>query len=108
MADVADQLVDVVKTLVDDPEQVELEVTDRLELALQQLKQLDYLESYSRPGLSVIRADSTWRTRGTANPYVTEHVDLIASIRGRTERLNEAERGAESTLTAIMGRMTAS
>ncbi|MEM1245041.1 MAG: KH domain-containing protein [Acidobacteriota bacterium] len=28
MADVADQLVDVVKTLVDDPEQVELETED--------------------------------------------------------------------------------
>jgi multidrug efflux pump subunit AcrB len=36
------------------PEQVELEVTDRLEMAIQELRQIDYLESYSRAGLSVI------------------------------------------------------
>ena len=40
-----------------DPEEVELEVTDRLELALQQLPQLDYLESYSLAGLSIIKAN---------------------------------------------------
>ncbi len=40
------------------------------------------------------------------NPYVQEHVDLLASIRaGRP--LNEGRRVAESTLTAIMGRMSA-
>lgn len=39
------------------PEEVELEVTDPLELALQQLAQLDYLESYSMAGLSVIKAN---------------------------------------------------
>ncbi len=40
------------------------------------------------------------------NPYVVEHKDLIASIRaGRP--LNEGKRIAESTLTAIMGRMSA-
>jgi len=40
------------------------------------------------------------------NPYVQEHADLVASIRaGRP--LNEAKRVAESTLTAIMGRMSA-
>ena len=48
-----------------------------------------------------------WESRGTANPYVSEHEALIASIRGETKRLNEAERVAESTLTAIMGRMSA-
>jgi multidrug efflux pump subunit AcrB len=36
------------------PEEVELEVTDRLELALQELHQLDYVESFSRAGLSLI------------------------------------------------------
>ena len=40
-----------------DPDEVELEVTDRLELALQQLPQLDYLESYSLAGLSIIKAN---------------------------------------------------
>lgn len=40
------------------------------------------------------------------NPYVQEHADLIASIR-RGRPLNEGRRIAESTLTAIMGRMSA-
>lgn len=35
-------------------EEVELEVTDRIEIALQQLKQLDYLKSFSAPGYSQI------------------------------------------------------
>ncbi len=40
------------------------------------------------------------------NPYIQEHVDLIRSIRsGRP--LNEGRRVAESTMTAIMGRMSA-
>ncbi len=40
------------------------------------------------------------------NPYVQEHKDLIESIR-RGQPLNEGVRIAESTLTAIMGRMSA-
>jgi len=40
------------------------------------------------------------------NPYVQEHTDLIASIR-KGEPLNELKTVAESTLTAIMGRMSA-
>jgi len=40
------------------------------------------------------------------NPYVQEHKDLIASIR-KGRPLNEGRRIAESTLTAIMGRMSA-
>jgi predicted dehydrogenase len=40
------------------------------------------------------------------NPYVQEHVDLIASIRAG-KPLNEGRQVAESTLTAIMGRMSA-
>lgn len=46
-------------------------------------------------------------TRDTENkPYVQEHTDLIASIRaGKPE--NELKAGTESTLTAIMGRMSA-
>jgi predicted dehydrogenase len=37
-------------------------------------------------------------------PYVTEHADLLASIRKGSPE-NEAERGARSTMTAILGRM---
>jgi predicted dehydrogenase len=40
------------------------------------------------------------------SPYVQEHADLIASIR-EGKPLNEGKRVAESTLTAIMGRMSA-
>jgi myo-inositol 2-dehydrogenase/D-chiro-inositol 1-dehydrogenase len=40
------------------------------------------------------------------NPYVQEHADLIASIRDG-KPLNELKQVAESTLTAIMGRMSA-
>ena len=41
------------------------------------------------------------------NPYLVEHHDLHESIRGNTSRINEGHRIAESTLTAIMGRMAA-
>jgi multidrug efflux pump subunit AcrB len=37
------------------PQEVELEVTNRIELAIQELPQLDRIESFSRPGLSVIK-----------------------------------------------------
>jgi predicted dehydrogenase len=40
------------------------------------------------------------------NPYVLEHRDLIKSIRAG-KPLNEAKQAAESSLTAIMGRMAA-
>lgn len=54
-----------------------------------------------------IRGESAWRFEGESpNPYVQEHTDLIASIRAG-KPLNEGRRIAESTLTAIMGRMSA-
>jgi hypothetical protein len=40
------------------------------------------------------------------DPYVQEHVDLVAAIR-RNQPLNEAENIAKSTLVAIMGRISA-
>ncbi len=40
------------------------------------------------------------------NPYVQEHIDMIASIR-KGAPLNEGRQVAESTLCAIMGRMSA-
>ncbi|MGI9509357.1 MAG: efflux RND transporter permease subunit, partial [Geminicoccaceae bacterium] len=39
------------------PKEVELEVTDRIETALQELKQLDYVKSFSRAGLSYIQVE---------------------------------------------------
>ena len=41
------------------------------------------------------------------NPYVREHMALIASIRGDGPYINHAMRVAESTLTCIMGRESA-
>jgi multidrug efflux pump subunit AcrB len=39
------------------PQQVELEVTDRIELAIQEMLEIDYLESWSRPGMSQIKVN---------------------------------------------------
>ncbi|HEY7329643.1 MAG TPA: Gfo/Idh/MocA family oxidoreductase [Gemmataceae bacterium] len=44
--------------------------------------------------------------RKHTNPYVQEHTDLIESLRSG-KPLNELKQVAESTLTAIMGRMSA-
>jgi hypothetical protein len=55
-----------------------------------------------------IRGTKAWRFPRDGNnaPYVQEHTDLIESIRqGRP--INELKNVAESTLTAIMGRMSA-
>jgi predicted dehydrogenase len=54
-----------------------------------------------------ITGETTWRLEGHDNlPYVQEHTDLIASIRD-DKPVNELKNVAESTLTAIMGRMAA-
>jgi len=52
-----------------------------------------------------IKGENKWRYDGPKNnPYQTEHDDLFASIRSG-KPLNEGRFVAESTLTAIMGRM---
>ena len=54
-----------------------------------------------------IEGPSAWKFSGTdSRPYVQEHTDLIASIRAGSP-INELKNVAESTLTAIMGRMSA-
>jgi predicted dehydrogenase len=54
-----------------------------------------------------IKGGSAWKFgEGDNAPYVQEHTDLIASIRAG-QPLNELKAVAESTLTAIMGRMSA-
>ena len=58
--------------------------------------------------------EPVWRAKAQAsgfkgdngNPYVQEHVDLFNAIESG-EHVNEARQVAESTLTAIMGRMSA-
>jgi len=46
------------------------------------------------------------RGKGERNPYEQEHIDMVESIRSG-KPLNELKTVAESTLTAIMGRMSA-
>ncbi len=54
-----------------------------------------------------IEGSNAYKFEGESlNPYVLEHTDLIASIRGG-KPLNEGRQVAESTLAAIMGRMSA-
>jgi predicted dehydrogenase len=56
-------------------------------------------------GRAEITGKNAWKHAGPGNdPYQTEHDDLFASIRAGTP-LNEGQFVAESTLTAIMGRM---
>jgi myo-inositol 2-dehydrogenase/D-chiro-inositol 1-dehydrogenase len=55
----------------------------------------------------VIQGPNPWKYEGDPNDmYVQEHTDLIASIRAG-KPLNELKQVAESTLTAVMGRMSA-
>jgi predicted dehydrogenase len=61
----------------------------------------------SAMGYGEILGPNAWKFEGDEpNPYVVEHADLIASIRSG-KPLNEGKRIAESTLCAIMGRMSA-
>jgi predicted dehydrogenase len=58
-------------------------------------------------GYGEIRGQAAWKFEGDeVNPYVQEHADLIAAIRAG-QPLNEGRQVAESTLCAIMGRMSA-
>jgi predicted dehydrogenase len=63
--------------------------------------------SYTDGADGYIQGAKDYKTeKPSPNPYVQEHVDLIASITSG-KPLNEGRRVAESTLTAIMGRMSA-
>jgi len=63
--------------------------------------------TYTDSSNGFIEGPNKYKYQGKArNPYVQEHADLIASIRSG-KVLNEGKRVAESTLTAIMGRMSA-
>ena len=55
----------------------------------------------------MITGENSWKLPGKDNkPYVQEHTDLIAAIRAG-KPYNELKQVAESTLTAILGRMAA-
>ncbi len=64
---------------------------------------VDFGNSY----IQSVAGDEKWRYDGpSVNPAVQEYADMIAAIRAN-EPINEGVRIAESTLTAIMGRMSA-
>ena len=59
-------------------------------------------------GRARLTGDEPWRFQGRQrSPYIQEHMNLQAAIRGEDPYLNEGRRIAESTLTAIMGREAA-
>ena len=65
-------------------------------------------QTKSSSGHASMTGANEWRyTDPNPSPYVVEHKDLIASITNQGPHLNEAKRVAESTLTAIMGRLSA-
>ena len=55
----------------------------------------------------VIKGEKNWQfTDKEVDSYLQEHTDLIESIRGG-KPINELKNVAESSLTAVMGRMSA-
>ncbi len=64
-------------------------------------------QTYTDGSNGFVEGQNAYKYEGESpNPYVQEHADLIASVRvGKP--LNEGRRIAESTMTAIMGRMSA-
>ena len=64
-------------------------------------------QTYTDSSNGFIEGPNAYKYDGKSpNPYEQEHADLIASIRSG-EPLNEGKQVAESTMTAIMGRMSA-
>ena len=62
--------------------------------------------AYLDGGNGKITGDKPFEPKeASPNPYEVEHADLVASIRNN-EPINEAKRVAESSLTAIAGRMS--
>ena len=55
----------------------------------------------------VIDTASLRGARAATDPYVQEHIDMVASILGKGQYLNEATAVAESTMTCLMGREAA-
>ena len=67
------------------PEEVELEVTDRIETAIQEMPQLRYLTSYSRAGLSIVKIDMQQEFWADRLPQVWDEMrskvgDIVSSF----------------------------
>ncbi|MCC5829949.1 MAG: efflux RND transporter permease subunit [Phycisphaeraceae bacterium] len=65
--------------------EVEKEVTDRLELAIQRLPEIDFLESLSRPGLSIIKVNLSESVRSERLPQIWDN--LRKYVRDATPKL---------------------
>ncbi|MEX2185931.1 MAG: Gfo/Idh/MocA family oxidoreductase [Pirellulales bacterium] len=62
-------------------------------------------KGYCNPGSGRVEGENKWRYRGGGgNPYQVEHLDLVTSIR-EGKPYQEAEYGATSSMTSILGRM---
>ena len=63
--------------------------------------------AYTDGGVGRIIGEKEYEYKGkNVNPYIQEHADLLASIRSG-KPINEARQVAESTMNAIVGRMSA-
>jgi len=73
------------------PKQVELEVTDRIKLAIQEMAEIDYLESWSRAGMSQIKVNIKSEFWSDRLPQVWDKLrakvrDVEASLPPGTDR----------------------
>ena len=94
-------------------EEVELEVTDRIEMALQEMPQLDYVESLSRAGLSIVTAEINQKYASAQLPQIWDELckrtlDLRDSLPSGTSApvvadgiLVRLQRGVDRTQAAI-------
>lgn len=74
-------------------EEVELEVTDRIELAIQEMPEIDYLKSFSRPGYSQITVNIVPSYSSAAIPQIWDELrrkvrDVEASLPPGAKRPN--------------------
>ncbi|MDX9753541.1 MAG: Gfo/Idh/MocA family oxidoreductase, partial [bacterium] len=76
--------------------------TERVDERFQGTK--GYVYTNSGDHCYLVSEGQRWEYQGRCAPYVQEHTDLIASIRSG-QPINEARAVAESTMTAVMGRM---
>ncbi len=55
-----------------------------------------------------LEGEAPWRYDGPSrNPYVQEHVDALNSLLGKGDYSNEGRQAAESSMAAVLGRMSA-
>ncbi len=53
-----------------------------------------------------IEGENAWKYQGKdINPYVQEHIDCLRSFTGKGDYWNEGQQVAESTMSAVLGRM---